>query len=74
VTLVKHLMDDEGNIFSFDDFHERFPKVGLDFLIYHGLVSSVMTYQKERKKEGKKIGVIAVLNLLIQTQIRGRLF
>ena len=43
VTMVKHLMDNEENIFSFADFHERFPKVGLDFLTYHGLVSSVMT-------------------------------
>ena len=43
VTMVKHLMDNEENIFSFADCHERFPKVGLDFLTYHGLVSSVMT-------------------------------
>ena len=44
-------MDEEGNILSFVDFHERFPNVGLDFLTYHGLVSSVMTYQgKEEKK------------------------
>ena len=50
VTMVKHLMDEEGNISSFADFHDRFPNVGLDFLTYHGLVSSVMTYQKERKK------------------------
>ena len=44
VTMVKHLMDEEGNILSFANFHERFPNVGLDFLTYHGLVSSVMTY------------------------------
>ena len=44
VTIVKHLIDEEGNILSFADFHERFPNMGLDFLIYHGLVSSVMTY------------------------------
>ena len=47
--MVKHLMDEEGNILSFADFHERFPNVGLDFLTYHGLVSSVMTYQKKAK-------------------------
>ena len=38
VTMVKHLMDEEGNILSFANFHERFPNVGLDFLTYHGLV------------------------------------
>ena len=47
--MVKHLMDEEGNILSFANFHERFPNVGLDFLTYHGLVSSVMTYQKKAK-------------------------
>ena len=47
--MVKHLMDEEGNILSFAHFHERFPNVGLDFLTYHGLVSSVMTYQKKTK-------------------------
>ena len=36
-------------ISSFADFHEKFPNVGLDFLTYHGLVSSVMTYQKKTK-------------------------
>ena len=49
VTMVKHVMDEEGNISSFADFHERFPNVGLDFLTLHGLVSSVMTYQKKIK-------------------------
>ena len=44
-------MDEEGNILSFVDFHERFPNVGLDFLTYHGLVSSVMTYQGEKKEK-----------------------
>ena len=34
---------------SFANFHERFPNVGLDFLTYHGLVSSVMTYKKKAK-------------------------
>ena len=48
VTMVKHFMDEEGNILSFPDFHERFPNVGLDFLTYHGSVSSVMTYQKKK--------------------------
>ena len=33
--MIKHLMDEEGNIWSFDDFHESFPNVGLDFLTYH---------------------------------------
>ena len=51
VTMVKHLMDEEGNILSFADFHERFPIVGFDFLTYHGLVSSVMTYQKKKKHQ-----------------------
>ena len=50
VTMVKHLMDEEGNILSFADFLERFPNMGLDFLTYHGLVPSVMTYQKEEEK------------------------
>ena len=49
MTMVKHLMDEEGNILSFANFQERFPNVGLDFLTYHGLVSSVMTYQKKTK-------------------------
>ena len=49
VTMVKHFMD--GNILSFANFHERFPNVGLDFLTYHGLVSSVMTYQAKKKKK-----------------------
>ena len=44
VTMVKHFMDEERNILSFADFQERFPNVGLDFLTYDGLVSSVMTY------------------------------
>ena len=44
VTMVKHFMDEEGNILSFADFYERFPNMGLDFLTYDGLVSSVMTY------------------------------
>ena len=48
--MVKYLMDEEGNILSFANFHERFPNVGLDFLTYYGLVSSVMTYQKEKIK------------------------
>ena len=47
MTMVKHLMDEEESILSFADFHKRFPNVGLDFLTYHGLVSSVMTYQKK---------------------------
>ena len=51
VTMVKHLMDEERNILSFADFHERFPNVGLDLLTYHGLVSSVMTYQKKEKRK-----------------------
>ena len=51
VTMVKHFVDDEGNILSFADFQERFPNVGLDFLTYHGLVSSVMTYQGEKNCE-----------------------
>ena len=50
VTMVKHSMDEEGNILSFVDFHEIFPNVGLDFLTYHGLASSAMTYQKKKKK------------------------
>ena len=50
VTMVKHLMDEEGNILSFANFHERFPNVGLDVLTYHGLVLSVMTYQKKKKQ------------------------
>ena len=53
---------------SFADFQESFPNVGLDFLTYHGLVSSVMTYQK------KKMGVRTLLSLLIQTPNRGQLF
>ena len=57
---------------SFADFHERFPNVGLDFLTYHGLVSSVMTYQKKEKET--KLWVKIVLSLLIQTQNRGQLF
>ena len=48
--MVKHLMDEEGNILSFADFHERFPNMGLDFLTCHGLASSAMTYQKKKKK------------------------
>ena len=51
VTMVKHFMDEEGNILSFADFYERFPNIGLDFLTYHGLVSSVMTYQKKKKEK-----------------------
>ena len=43
--MVKHVMDEEGNILSFADFHERFSNEGLDFLTYHRLVSSVMTYK-----------------------------
>ena len=64
-------MDEEGNILSFVVFHERFPNVGLDFLTYHGLVSSVMTYQGKKKR--KKF-VRIVLALLIQTPNRGQLF
>ena len=77
--MVKHLMHEEGNIWSFDDFHERFPNVGLDFLTYHGLVLSVMTYQKENFFSfffflNPYLGVRTVLSLLIQTQNRGQLF
>ena len=54
VTMVKHLMDEEGNILSFADFQERFPNVGLDFLTYHGLVSPVMTCQKKRRRRKKE--------------------
>ena len=43
-------MDEEVNILSFADFQERFPNVGLDFLTYHGLVSSVMTCQKKKRE------------------------
>ena len=64
-------MDEEGNILSFVDFHERFPNVGLDFLTYHGLVSSVMTYQGKKKRI---FLVRIVLALLIQTPNRGQLF
>ena len=39
----------DGRILT--NFHERFPNVGLDFLTYHGLVSSVMTYQKKKKHQ-----------------------
>ena len=70
VTMVKHLMDEEGNILSFADFLERFPNVGLDFLTCHGLVLSVMTYQKEKGK----LWVRIVFSLLIQTQNHGQLF
>ena len=66
--MVKHLMDEEGNILSFTDFHERFPNVELDFLTYHGLVSSV-----PGKKRKKKKGLNSAL-LLIQIQNRGQLF
>ena len=48
VAMVKHVMDKEGNILSFADLHERFLNVGLDFLTYHRLVSSIMTYQKNQ--------------------------
>ena len=47
-------MDEEVNILSFADFQERFPNVGLDFLTYHGLVSSVMTYQEKQNKFGSE--------------------
>ena len=43
-------MNEEGNISSFADFQERFPNLGLDFLTYHGLVSSVITYQNIVKR------------------------
>ena len=33
----------------FANFHDRFPNEGLDFLTYHGFVSSVMTCQKKTK-------------------------
>ena len=42
-------MDEEGNILSFADFYERFPNMGLDFLTYHGLLLSVITYQEKYK-------------------------
>ena len=34
VTMVKHFKDEEGNILSFADFQESFPKVGLDFFLF----------------------------------------
>ena len=71
VTMVKHLMDEEGNILSFANFHERFPNVGLDFLTYHGLVLSINNIPEKRRK---KLWVRTVLSLLIQTQNRGQLF
>ena len=71
VAMVKHVMDKEGNILSFADLHERFLNVGLDFLTYHGLVSSVMTYQNLFIF---KLGVRIVLSLLIQTHNPGQLF
>ena len=43
VTMVKHLIDEEGNILSFADFQEGFPSMRLDFLTYHRFVSPVMT-------------------------------
>ena len=49
VTMGKHLMDEKENILSFADFQERFPNVGLDFLTYHGLLLSVITYQEKYK-------------------------
>ena len=63
-------MDEEGNILSFAEFQERFPNLGLHFLTYHGLVSSVMTYQKNKTN----LGVRILLSLLTQTQNRGKLF
>ena len=66
MAIVKHLMDNQGNILSFADFHERFPKVGLDFLTYHGLVSSV-----GQKKKKKKIGRRTVFSFLIETHNPG---
>ena len=50
VTMVKHLMDEEGNILSFANFHERFPNVGLDFLTYHGLVLSTNNIPENKTK------------------------
>ena len=70
VTMVKHLIDEEGNILSFADFQEGFPNMRLDFLTYHRFVSSVMTCQEKNKKI--KIGVRTLLPLT-QTQNYGQL-
>ena len=47
VTIVKHLMHQEGNSLSFVDFQRKFPSTGFDFLTHHGLISSIGTYQKK---------------------------
>ena len=76
-TLVKHLMDEAVHILSFADFQERFLNVGLGFLTYHGLVSSVMTCQKKRFIFIFNYLIFLVgtlLSLLTQTQNRGQLF
>ena len=52
--MVKHVLSEEEIILSFADFQGRLPNVGLDFLSYHGLVSSIMTTRKEKEKEKKK--------------------
>ena len=64
--MVKHLMDEEGNILSFADFHERFPNVGLDFLTYQGLVSSDSKPWSVILKRGSR-RVYSILNEYSQT-------
>ena len=48
VKMVKHVLGEEETILSFADFQGRLPNVGLDFLTYHGLVSSIMTTRKRK--------------------------
>ena len=59
--MIRHLMDEEGNILSFADFQERFPNVGLDFLTYF-----------VRKEQKPNLEVRTLLSLFIHTH--GQLF